>query len=274
MSAKTGAPRRAQAKALDEKMYRDNYNESNDLINLDQNRQQTEAARSNNPQLRTTGGVRPSAEDSNDFPIRKYEKDSRDQKWAMRLKLGEALKNQNFYQTLSSQDLEYLDSKRQQVAYLQFRNWLDNKLNMADPNTVARVKSTVPEYFEDREKVLEEQFELMKRASNVQLRGWQDKEDLFFMYMVETGQIQLPDYPLHKPGMRRNKAADYRAGLFAPWNWFGSSGHYLTQNGSNVLTPGSPISIPTSGTATPAITLGNSNYSTFMANTMRNSPVV
>ncbi len=98
--------------------------------------------------------------------------------------------------------IQITKEKRGAVERLQFYEWLYRI--MAEygfsPDIVKFVKEHYPEYFEEQIALVEKNLEIQKRAAMMAIKIIPDsKEDLEFLYALNTGKIDLPDNVAYKP---------------------------------------------------------------------------
>lgn len=164
---------------------------------------------------------------SNRFPVKLTQRDPYDSLASIKKKLvndkgavpgmGQAV--------LTTEDLEHLERKRQALQYEDMYRFLDNYFDTKDPAIANWVAGMMPEYFDRREAVIDQQAELQKRVAKLRLRGPQDRQDLITIYLMNSGALKLPKGPLHMPDQWHDGGENafkdgFKQGLFNPKRLF------------------------------------------------------
>ena len=102
--------------------------------------------------------------------------------------------------TITDQDVEWLDSKRQAQQYANLHAWLDTYYDMKDPAIAEMVARIMPEYFDRREAVIDDQADLQKQIAKIRLRGPTSREDLITLFAIQSDALPVPRGPLWNPG--------------------------------------------------------------------------
>jgi hypothetical protein len=106
---------------------------------------------------------------------------------------AEIAKANNFGKPSFQQELTQLAAARKLATEtFNFEKWIEEKFDATDPMGQKLLQETYPEYMVKREKYIEEQFELAKRAELLNLRGVRDRDDLIFQYMLDNNAITVP----------------------------------------------------------------------------------
>lgn len=165
------------------------------------------------------GGAKPQRE--NEFPVR-INKPNRQRDTRLRLKaqyeaqrragggldIGKA--------ELNDGDLSAFSDIEKQKQIVGFDSWMSSYLNMSDPATAKLVDDIMPEYWEKRMEVIENQAELQKNIALIRLRGPQTKKDFMIVYMLQTGQLPLPQGAVFEPKTWSYDNKNFNRGLLNP----------------------------------------------------------
>lgn len=87
----------------------------------------------------------------------------------------------------------WLQRKAQSAEEANFDGWFNrnfNKSNLADRQVAQALN---PEFYSAREQFMRERTEAALRLKLIQLRGPQNEDDMYMLYLVETGRIELPE---------------------------------------------------------------------------------
>jgi hypothetical protein len=112
---------------------------------------------------------------------------------------------------------EWLEHKEAIQEEELFEKWFGKMFNMADPIQKQMSMKLLPEFWDRREELLKAKFDVMKRAALINLRGPQTKEDLIFLYGVNSGKIVLPTGDFWLPGQTK-EPSKFHAGIFNIWS--------------------------------------------------------
>jgi hypothetical protein len=121
---------------------------------------------------------------------------------------------------LNDRDLGAFEDLQKQKQKVSFAAWLSSYLNVADPATQRLVAEIMPEYYTDREAVIENQAELQKNLALIRMRGPQSKQDFLMIYLLSTGQIQMPKGSIFEPQSWSYDNTDFTRGMFNPRRYY------------------------------------------------------
>lgn len=138
--------------------------------------------------------------DYSKWPVELHSTDPQDKKFALRQKIiSQAQQNNQVPQVpgqgvavVSDDYWDYISRKEDQAFLADFKAFLYSAMKLDSPEAMAYWKSQVPEVFEDRMKLFEQQLELVKKQAKINMLGPQSLEDWYFIYLVKKGMIQLP----------------------------------------------------------------------------------
>lgn len=151
----------------------------------------------------------------NEFPAEYFERQQREQdfntynNWVadyakgLNEKSGDKV---NVNVTPREKDLEIYKQKEDELRLLRFEDWIQKnylkETAAGEPPDLAAqklIRDLVPEYYERRLKQIDRDIEIQRRAARIKLYGGpKTKDDMYFMYMLQSEQIKLPErLPYH-----------------------------------------------------------------------------
>jgi hypothetical protein len=107
---------------------------------------------------------------------------------------------------------KYQKEKADQIELAKFKAFVLERMDLSSPEKVAYYEQHFPEIFEDRRRLLEQQFDVAKKAALISVYGPKNMEDLMFIYLVQTGKIELPKGDIINP--RSHPRVAFNRGLF------------------------------------------------------------
>ena len=100
----------------------------------------------------------------------------------------------------TDKDTNYFKKKQAAEELASFNAWCRNRVNLTSSYAeLDWAQRTMPFLFEPQEELLEQKLDDCNKYAKIRLRGPQTEEDWEFMYMVETGVIELPKGPVWDP---------------------------------------------------------------------------
>jgi len=90
-------------------------------------------------------------------------------------------------------DINVLLRKDQEKELLNFETFIQEYFDLSNPIHQKLVRELYPNYFERRLDVIRETLSLQERIAKIKLLGMQTKEDVFFVYGLMNGDIQIPE---------------------------------------------------------------------------------
>lgn len=136
-------------------------------------------------------------------------------------------------------DIDYIKRKRDDEEYSGYLTWQANKYDLNDPAERQWFNKVCPDYFKQRETLIDQQIDLSAQYTKLRLFGPRTEEDLKLEYFIETGRVKLPKGPIWDPYQQllndnlvpenatvqqagllvtAGQRAKYRRGLFSPMN--------------------------------------------------------
>lgn len=153
------------------------------------------------------------------FPVQVQHGDPRDQRYSL---LNNVIRDgviPGFGQYMaSSADLDYLATKARDAKNAQFKAWLYSQVDLKDPVYQKFWMEKLPALYTERMQLIEDQIDLHSRLAKINARGAQDIEDFMLLYLIDTGEIQVPTKPFFDPAAIPKK--DFNRGMFNVNNWF------------------------------------------------------
>lgn len=113
-------------------------------------------------------------------------------------------------------DLDVYEDLERQKQRVSFEQWLSNQFDLNDPATAKLVEEMMPEYFDKRMEAIEHQAELQKNLAMVRLRGPRNKTDFMLLYLLSTGQLNLPRGAIFEPSKWSYDSTQLTRGFLNP----------------------------------------------------------
>ncbi len=86
-----------------------------------------------------------------------------------------------------------------------FDAYFNREFNKNDLASRQWAQQIHPDFYKAREDEMNERAEIVLRLKKIQLRGPQDKQDLYMLWLIESGRVQLPaDWDTIGPGYHAN----------------------------------------------------------------------
>lgn len=150
--------------------------------------------------------------------------DPRDRLMAEKLALADKSGVTPFGRLIASDsDFDWLDRKRQKEDEANFQTWFAQNYDYMAPEQKAVARRLWPNFYEQRQKMLERNVKLQQKIAELKLHGPQSKEDLMLQYAIESGYI--PADPLEnilhpektlEAQSREKRQSTYVRGLLNP----------------------------------------------------------
>jgi hypothetical protein len=163
----------------------------------------------------------------NKFPVRLSYRDDYDTKANMKARLinEQGVVPGMGYATVTDEDLEHLERKRQALQYEDMYKFIDNYFPMTDPAVAKLVSGWMPEYYDRREQEIDKVAKLQADVAKLRLRGPSSREDLMTLYLLNSGALELTKGPIYAP--EKWHGSDFpddgfQRGLFNPKRMFAS----------------------------------------------------
>lgn len=130
---------------------------------------------------------------------------------------------QGFGVKLERDDVEFLEQKRAEELQFKFDEWLTRRINLDDPANQRWVQEIYPEFYDRRERFIDDKINLEAALAKIKLRGVKGKEDLQLLYAVNAGLVQPSSRPLFAAA-GPTAGTDYQEGMISVLQWFTGSG--------------------------------------------------
>ncbi len=142
----------------------------------------------------------PTNKRKNEFPIKPLPIDDYDTDW----KIKAELKDSDVISAarplpITDRDISYIKRKRNDEEYAAFNAWIGTKYDLTDPAQQEMFKRIYPEYFKQRQELIDEQIDVTARYAKIRLNGAESQEDLILEWEIETGRTVLPQGPIWDP---------------------------------------------------------------------------
>lgn len=120
-------------------------------------------------------------------------RDAMDDQMRLRTQISDGQGNTPFGQLQYSDKIgRWVERKAQSAEAANFDAWFNvnfNKSNLADRQVA---QSLNPDFYKQREQFMRERTEAALRLKLIQLRGPQNEDDMYMLYLVQTGRVALP----------------------------------------------------------------------------------
>lgn len=102
---------------------------------------------------------------------------------------------QGFKVDLTQKDVDAFEKIRQEKLQIEFDDWVTHAIDITNPGEARWLQQMYPQFWERREKFIDDKINVEARAAKIRLRGIKTMEDLKFMFAVQKGYINLPTEP-------------------------------------------------------------------------------
>lgn len=152
----------------------------------------------------------------------------------------------------TDKDFDWLDKKRAAQDEIALQTWFAENFDRMTPEGKKLAHRLLPEFYKQRQALLNKMIKLQGKIAHVKLHGPQNKQDLMLLYALESGLI--PADPLEnilhperasRQRTEENRKANWNRGLLNPRAYARSGfGADRTTNASTLMgygqTPGNP----------------------------------
>lgn len=90
------------------------------------------------------------------------------------------------------EDINYLLTKEDMAESAKFKSFVETSLPRGTPWAKEFFEKIQPGWYRSKEQIINEKIELLKRYFKISLHGPQSIEDMYLIYIVSTGKIELP----------------------------------------------------------------------------------
>lgn len=144
---------------------------------------------------------------------------------------------------LERDDVEFLEQKRAEQLQFEFDQWLARRIDLNDPANSRWVQEVVPDFFERREKFIDDKINLEAALAKIRLRGANNKKDLQLLFALNNGLIKPSTVPLFRSsGLRAGR--DYQPGMMSVLQWFSPPTHGALNGGEGEAAATGPFGRP------------------------------
>jgi hypothetical protein len=88
---------------------------------------------------------------------------------------------------------KWLERKAAAVETANLDAWFNEQFNKPDLASRQFAQQLYPDFYRDRERLMMERAQEVLKLKMIQLRGPQSKEDMYKLWMLNTGRVQLPE---------------------------------------------------------------------------------
>lgn len=142
-----------------------------------------------------------------------------DAEQAAMLKWADRKQFQGFGVKLERDDVEFLEQKRAEELQFRFDEWLARRIDLNDPANSRWVQEVVPDFFERREKFIDDKINLEAALAKIRLRGANNKKDLQLLFAINSGLIK-PSEKVLFGSTPLVAGTDYQHGMMSVLQWF------------------------------------------------------
>lgn len=167
---------------------------------------------------------------------------------AAMLKWADRKQFQGFGVKLERDDVEFLEQKRAEELQFRFDEWLARRIDLNDPANSRWVQEVVPDFFERREKFIDDKINLEAALAKIRLRGANNKKDLQLLFAINSGLI-TPSQKVLFGSTPLAAGTDYQPGMMSVLQWFAPRGTPPLNGASDTAAFDRPYSIVGSGGA-------------------------
>ena len=129
---------------------------------------------------------------------------------------------------LERDDVEFLEQKRAEELQFEFDQWLARRIDLDDPANSRWVQEIVPDFYERRERFIDDKINLEAALAKIKLRGANSKKDLQLLFALNSGLIKPSSIPLFR-STGPVAGTDYQAGMMSVLQWFSPRGNAPSQ---------------------------------------------
>ncbi len=138
--------------------------------------------------------------------------------------------NPNRIWDVTDKEANYLLDKTKQYELMSFHEMLARHyhIDASNPVLMKWAQDMFPEYWEMREKKIDQNADIQKRLAKIKLLGPRSKDDFTLLFAIATGRFQVPRGPIYAPGLPVPHVA---RGLFNPIRGIGKRAGFVDANG-------------------------------------------
>lgn len=123
---------------------------------------------------------------------------------------------------VEDKDVKALQKKREAYDMFKFDQWFAQQYDFSKPEEIVRARKLNPEFFERRKQYMLTNLEIAKKMAMLSVEGPQSVEDMYFLYGVNSGEIQSPPAEFWNPRANQQVTSEsarneFVRGLFRPW---------------------------------------------------------
>lgn len=137
---------------------------------------------------------------------------------------------------LEQRDIDYVRSKMDAEENATFKLFVERSLPRGTPWAKEFFEKIQPGWYQGKFEIISQKLELIKRYMKLTLEGPQSIEDMYLLYILYSGRIEMPTSitDIIRPESQGRNDSDYTSGLFSPTRWV--SDHYrISMRNQNYL---------------------------------------
>lgn len=168
----------------------------------------------------------------NDFPYVPVPYDPYDTAIMSKLDLA----GDHFQYNISDKDVAWYERKRDAQEQANYDAWVHDLYDLKDPAQAAMFQKMCPSLYERKKQLVDYKLNVEKRAAMIRMLGPQNEDDLKFLWLIDTGRIQLDEVPVwrHTEYTGEVNTAAFKRGMFNPLT---AVAKYWPIAGNNVFLP-------------------------------------
>lgn len=137
--------------------------------------------------------------------------------------------------TPTEDDIRVIERKDQEKRLVQFEGFLEKHFNMKNPMHQKLLNDIYPQYYDRRLEIINDNLKLQEKMARLKLYGPQTQEDIFFLFALYQGDIELPTTLASDLDTKPFNEQRYVRGMFNAKKWANPQPTYGVQLGSGDL---------------------------------------
>lgn len=156
---------------------------------------------------------------------------------------NEITEQKNRKSEVTDRDIKYQMGKKDMVEAARFKKFVEDSIPRGTPWAKEFFEKIEPNWYKSKEQIINEKVEMLKRYFKIVLHGPQNIEDMYLLYIVATGKIELPTTisDIIKPKSQTVARNKYIAGPFSSKQYVKDDYYVLKRNQdfmANFVIPG------------------------------------
>jgi hypothetical protein len=125
--------------------------------------------------------------------------------------------------TPTEDDIRVIERKDQEKRLVNFEGFLEHFFDLKNPIHQKLLNDVYPQYYDRRLEIINDNLKLQEKMARLKLYGPQTQEDIFFLYALWQGDIEIPDTLANSLDTKVFDDEKYRRGMFNVKRWAGRS---------------------------------------------------